>query len=90
MQYAVGILVLAIAVYPGLRIGRALRSRRERDYWIANGVAVLFAMLVAAVGQTLAVPYMAAAGIGMGFGLLTGMKYGLGAVTGRSAPEGRE
>jgi hypothetical protein len=90
MQYAVGLVVLAIAVYPGLRLGRALRSRRERDYWIANAAAVLLAMVVAAVGQTQSVPYLAAAGIGMGFGLITGMKYGLGAVTRISAPDGRE
>lgn len=90
MQYAVGLVVLVIAVAAGLPIGRALRSRQERDYWLANGVAVLLAVVVATVGQALAVPYMAAGAIGLGFGLVTGMKYGLGAVTrvtGRDRPE---
>jgi hypothetical protein len=90
MQYAVGIVVLAIAAAAGFFAGRALRSRKARDYWIANGVAVLLAVLVVAIGQTLAVPYMAAGGIGLGFGLITGMKYGLGAVTRISAPEGQD
>jgi hypothetical protein len=90
MQYAVGIVVLAIAAASGFFAGRALRSRKVRDYWIANGVAVLVAVLVVAISQTLAVPYMAAGGIGLGFGLITGMKYGLGAVTRIGAPEGRD
>ena len=90
MQYAVGIVVLAIAAAAGFFAGRVLRSRKARDYWIANGVAVLLAVLVVAIGQTLAVPYMAAGGIGLGFGLITGMKYGLGAVTRISAPEGQD
>jgi hypothetical protein len=45
-------------VAAGLPIGRMLRARRERDYWIANGAAVLLAVVIAAVGQTFAVPYM--------------------------------
>ena len=89
MQYAIGVVVLAIAAAAGLPAGRALRVRKERDYWIANGLAVLLAVLVAAVGETLAVSYMAAGGIGLGFGLITGMKYGLGAVTRISTIDGR-
>jgi hypothetical protein len=90
MAYVIGIVLLAAGVVAGLPIGRMLRNRRERDYWIANGVAVLLVVVVATVGQTLAVPYVAAGAIGLGFGLVTGMKYGLGAVTRISAPEGKE
>jgi hypothetical protein len=89
MLYAVGIVLLVIGAAAGFPLGRALRARRERDYWIANVVAVLLAVLIAVIGQTFAVPYMAAGGIGLGFGLLTGMKYGLGAVTRITSPDGK-
>ena len=88
MLYAVGAVVLVAAVAAGLPVGRALRSRKSRDFWIANGLVVLFAVVIAALGTTLEIPYMTAGGIGLGFGLITGMKYGLGAVTG-IAVEGR-
>lgn len=90
MPYVIGIVALVAGVAAGLPIGRMLRTRRERDYWIANAAAVLLAVVVATVGQTLAVPAVAAGAIGMGFGLITGMKYGLGAVTRISAPDGKE
>jgi hypothetical protein len=90
MPYAVGFVVLAAAVAAGFPLGRWLRSRRTRDYWMSNGAAVLLAIAVTAAGTSLAIPYLTAAGIGLGFGLITGMKYGLGAVTGIHAPEDRE
>ena len=82
MLYAVGVVVLVAAVAAGLPAGRALRSRKSRDYWIANALVVLITVVVTALGTTLKVPYVTAGGIGLGFGLITGMKYGLGAVTG--------
>ena len=87
MLYAVGFLVLAAGVAAGLPIGRALRSRQARDYWIANVLVVVIAVAITTLGTTLAVPPVTAGGIGLGFGLITGMKYGLGAVTRITVPE---
>ena len=90
MPYVIGIVVMVAGVAAGLPIGRMLRTRRERDYWIANAAAVLLAVVMTVVGQTQAVPYLAAGAIGLGFGLITGMKYGLGAVTRIGARDDKE
>jgi len=82
MSYAIGGLALFIAAVVGLPVGRLLRARAARDYWIANTAAVVLAMAITAVGDAHGLPYLTAAGIGLGFGLLTGMKWGLGRVVG--------
>lgn len=87
MPYIVGSIALAIAAVAGLRIGGFLRARSTRDYWIANVAAVVLAMAVTVVGNVLGMPYLTAVGIGSGFGLLTGMKWGLGRIVGPRASD---
>ena len=81
------ILYLCIALFAVMFL---IEPKVASPYNITNLLSNIWPLLVVAIGQTLAVPYMAAGGIGLGFGLITGMKYGLGAVTRISAPEGQD
>jgi hypothetical protein len=83
-----GLVAAAVTGFAGYRAGVALRARRAWVYWAANGACVLAGTALIALGYLLSVEPFTSAGLAAIAGGLTGMKYGLGQVTGIRVPQG--
>lgn len=77
----------AIAGVAGLAVGRHLRARASWVYWASNVLVLCAGVAVLAIGYRAGSDPLLGAGLAVIAGGTTGLKYGLGRVTGFDPPE---